>query len=77
MASKNVPKKYRKYANAYRDRELYKVEHHMKRGYIHACFGCGREISSLTEEFTGLFYRIPNTEWSGKKMLALCNECSK
>jgi len=72
----SVPKKYRKYANAYRDRELYKVERHVKRGYILTCFGCGREIPSLTE-FTALLYRFPKTEWSGKKMLPLCSECSR
>ena len=70
----HVPKKCQKYASVYTDRELYKVERHMKRGFIIPCFGCGREIPSL-EEFTGLFYRVPRTAWTGKKVLALCNKC--
>jgi len=52
--SKNVPKKYWKYANKIPDRQLYKVEK-AKLGLIFRCCDCKRSIPALEEHIRLLF----------------------
>lgn len=73
--TRKVPKKYWKYADLFPDYQLYKVRKE-KLGAIVRCFECKRDIPSL-EEFAQLLFREPNTQWSGRKAIAICALCVK
>jgi len=72
--SKRVPKKYWKYAEKFSYLELYKAEKQAY-GLLFKCVSCGRWIPA-SEKFTALLFRQPGTDWTNKRWLALCKDCS-